>query len=347
MKLKTDDDILDRCIQDDAPSEQGLIWVYYINDNNVETCPQILLSVGTQNCRALTDTECQCSIISEELYNKFKARGLNSLELPTQNVVLKSAFTGRTRRVRKQALVTLQINNISMDQILLISPHLVTPLLLGMDFCIDNQVIDFPKRKINIRTDCKESTTTADLVNDRQDADDDIESPVNRVINPETAKLPPRPQLKYIVNPSITSHPTQRYDERIPEENPCPNRMTVEEATLCKEIYSLFRGSSEDIMNEGETKGVNNPYKPEAMNRVEAKGKNEHADANEKRRIEVRRVTRDIEEEIGWDGTILGGSKEGKIGKDDVKKAEKGEEDVKWSLEQLRIEKGLSYDRKM
>jgi hypothetical protein len=37
----------------------------------------------------------------------------------------------------------------------------------------------------------------------------------------------------------------------------------------------------------------------EAINRVEAKGRNEHADANEKRRIEVRRMTRDTEEEIG------------------------------------------------
>jgi hypothetical protein len=97
MKLKTADDTLDHCIQEDVPSEQDLICLYYINDNNVETCPQIQLSIGTQNCKALIDTGCQCSIISEELYNKFKSRGLNSLELPIQNVVLKSAFTGRTR----------------------------------------------------------------------------------------------------------------------------------------------------------------------------------------------------------------------------------------------------------
>jgi hypothetical protein len=80
-----------------------------------------------------------------ELYNEFKARGLDSLQLPTQNVALRSAFTGRTKRVKRQALVQLQIDNVSLDQIILISPQLVTPLLLGMDFCMDNHCYRFPQ----------------------------------------------------------------------------------------------------------------------------------------------------------------------------------------------------------
>jgi hypothetical protein len=86
------------------PSEQDTVCLYYVNENNVETCLQIQILIGTQPCRALIDTGCQCSIISEELYTDFKATGLDSLELPTQNVVLKSAFTGRTKRVKRQAL---------------------------------------------------------------------------------------------------------------------------------------------------------------------------------------------------------------------------------------------------
>jgi len=122
----------------------------------VETCPQVQILIENQPCRSLIDTGCQCSIISEDLYNKFKARGLHSLELPTQNVVSKSAFAGRTRRVRRQTLVKLQINNVSLDQIILISPQLVTPLLLGMDFCMDNHVvIYFPKKTIIINADDK------------------------------------------------------------------------------------------------------------------------------------------------------------------------------------------------
>ena len=118
---------------------------------------------GNQPCRALIDTRCQCSIISEERYNEFKAKGLDSLELPMQNVVLKIAFKGRTKRIKWKALVKLQINNVSLDQIILISPQLVTLLLLGMDLCVDNHVvIDFPKIMV-INADDEESATEVDL----------------------------------------------------------------------------------------------------------------------------------------------------------------------------------------
>ena len=97
---------------------------------------------------------CATAVPLEGLYNEFKARGFDTLELPTQNVVLKSAFTGRTNRVKMQALVKLQIKNVSLDQIILISPQLFTSLLLGMYFCMDNHVdIDFPKKMLVINAD--------------------------------------------------------------------------------------------------------------------------------------------------------------------------------------------------
>ena len=104
INLQTTDDTFNYYLKEDVPSEQDSVCLYYVNKNNVETCLQIQILIGNQPCRALTDTECQCSIISEELYNEFKARGLDSLELATQNMVLKSAFTGRTKRVKQQAL---------------------------------------------------------------------------------------------------------------------------------------------------------------------------------------------------------------------------------------------------
>jgi hypothetical protein len=102
INLQTTDDTLDRYLMEDVPSEQDIVCLYYVNKNNVETCPQIQILIGNRPCRALIDTGCHCSIISEESYNEFKARVLDSLELPTQNVVLKSAFTGRTKRVKRQ-----------------------------------------------------------------------------------------------------------------------------------------------------------------------------------------------------------------------------------------------------
>jgi len=78
-------------------------------------------------------------------------------------VNLKSAFAGRTKSVKRQVLVKLQINNISLDQIILISPQLVKTLLLGMEFCMDNHVvIDFPKKTIVINADDEESATKVD-----------------------------------------------------------------------------------------------------------------------------------------------------------------------------------------
>jgi len=211
INLQTIDDTLDRYIREDIPSEQDIVCLYYVTENNVETCPQIQILIGKQRCRALIDTGCQCSTISEELFNELKAKGLDSLELPTQNVVLKSAFTGRTKRIKRQALVKLQIHNVSFDQIILISPHLVPPLLLGIDFCMDNHVvIDFPKKAIVINADDEESATEVELENEGRNIDNSIDSPVTRAINLGTAELPPTPQLDRIVNPPISNPPTLR-----------------------------------------------------------------------------------------------------------------------------------------
>jgi hypothetical protein len=281
INLQTTDDTLDRYLKEDVPSEQDLVCLYYVNENNVETCPQIQILIENQPCRALIVTGCQCSIISEELYNKFKARGLHSLELPTQNVVLISTFTGRTKRVRRQALVKLQINNISLDQIILILPQLVTPLLLGMDFCMDNHVvIDFPKKKIIINADDKEIATEVNLVNEGRNIGSSIDSPVIRVINLRTAELSPTPQLDCIVNPSIPDPLTPLYNVRLPEEELCPNQMTIEGATFCSEVYGLFSRNAEDTNNEGKAKRVNTPKEYKNMNSAVVEGKNEHTDAN-------------------------------------------------------------------
>ena len=158
---------------------------------------------------------------------------VDSLELLKQNVVLNSAFTGRTKRVKQQALVKLQIINVSLDQIILISPQLVTSLLLGMDFCMDNHVvIDFPKKTIVINSDHKERTTEVDLINERQNINSSIDSPVTRAINIRTADLPPTPLLDRMVNPSIYDPLTLLYKGRLPDEDPCPNQMTIEGATF-------------------------------------------------------------------------------------------------------------------
>jgi hypothetical protein len=94
--------------------------------------------------------------MSEELYSECKARGADWLELPTQNVLLKSAFTGKTKRVKRQALVPIKVNDVPTDQTLLISSQLVTPLILV--------VIDFPRKAIIVNADDKDTAIKIDLV---------------------------------------------------------------------------------------------------------------------------------------------------------------------------------------
>jgi hypothetical protein len=60
INLQTTDDTFDRYLKEDVPSEQDLVCLYCVNENNVEKCPQIQLVIGNQPCRALIDTECQC-----------------------------------------------------------------------------------------------------------------------------------------------------------------------------------------------------------------------------------------------------------------------------------------------
>ena len=128
-------------------------------------------------------------------------------------MVLKSAFTGRTKRVKSQALVQLQINNVPLDQIIFISPQLVTPLLLGMDFCMYiHVVINFPKKTIVINADDKERATQVDLVNKRRNIDSSIDSLVTRTINIRTTDLPPTQHLDHMVNPSIYNPLTLLYN---------------------------------------------------------------------------------------------------------------------------------------
>jgi len=87
-------------------------------------------------------------VISEELFNEVKTKVLSSLELPTQNLVLKSAFTGKTKCERMQAIIELDCSGVIIDQFFLSIPQPVTNLLLGMDFCVhDSLFFDFLVRK--------------------------------------------------------------------------------------------------------------------------------------------------------------------------------------------------------
>jgi predicted aspartyl protease len=86
------------------------------------------------------------SILNENLYNKLRHAGLQCLELPTQHVNLVSAFKNKSKIVKKQALLEVNIGGTKLDQVVLLSAQLLTEAILGLDFLISyGAEISFPE----------------------------------------------------------------------------------------------------------------------------------------------------------------------------------------------------------
>jgi hypothetical protein len=85
--------------------------------------------------------------MNEHLYNQLVHEGLKCFELPTQNINLLSAFSRKSNRIRKQAMLDVEVGDVEMTQIVLLSPQLLTDVILGLDFLIDSKaVINFARR---------------------------------------------------------------------------------------------------------------------------------------------------------------------------------------------------------
>jgi hypothetical protein len=69
---------------------------------------------------------------------------------------LVGALSPKAHRVRKQILLTLKLGDIHMDQIFLVSEQLLTPILIGYDFCITKGImLDFQRGKLILKRDDK------------------------------------------------------------------------------------------------------------------------------------------------------------------------------------------------
>jgi hypothetical protein len=94
---------------------------------------------------------CEWSIMNEHLYNRLRHEGLKCCELPTQHVNLLSAFNKKSHRVKKQAMLDVKIGDFKINQIVLLSPQLLTDVILGLDFLTEyNAVINFTERSITL-----------------------------------------------------------------------------------------------------------------------------------------------------------------------------------------------------
>jgi len=130
----------------------NISYTLYIAESRQHECPKLRIKIAGEEIEALIDTGCEMSILNENLYNKLRHAGLQCLELPTQHVYLVSAFNDKSKRVKKQALLEVNIGGTKLEQVVLLSAQLLTEAILGLDFLINYGVeISFPERRITLR----------------------------------------------------------------------------------------------------------------------------------------------------------------------------------------------------
>jgi hypothetical protein len=105
-------------------------YTLFIAENKKHECPRLMIKIQGKEVFALIDTGCELSIMNEHLYNRLRHEGLRCCELPTQHVNLLSAFNKKSHRVKKQAMLDVEISNIKINQVVLLSPQLLTDVIL-------------------------------------------------------------------------------------------------------------------------------------------------------------------------------------------------------------------------
>jgi hypothetical protein len=86
---------MDHNVAEEITVSEYIIYLHYINEQNLGNSPQLKFHIGSQQYSAVVDTGCEASILSEPLHNELEAKGVESLELPTQNVILVGILAGR------------------------------------------------------------------------------------------------------------------------------------------------------------------------------------------------------------------------------------------------------------
>jgi hypothetical protein len=111
--------------------------------------------------------------MNENLYEKIKQRGNKYLELPAQHLTLVSAFNEKSRRVKRQILVHVDLGTVCIDHVFLVSSQLLASAILGVDFFISTSaIINFPER-------CALFRVAEDMIRQLFDATEDKLATIN------------------------------------------------------------------------------------------------------------------------------------------------------------------------
>lgn len=136
---------------DDSTVANDSYHLLFISESNRHECPRVKIQIVNQEVSALIDTGCELSLMNEHVFNNLKHHGLEYLELPTQHVNLVSAFNRKSNRVKRQVWLNFKLGGIEIEQIVLLTPQLLTDAILGLDFLMEYlAIINFPEKSMSI-----------------------------------------------------------------------------------------------------------------------------------------------------------------------------------------------------
>lgn len=110
--------------------------------NEQELCPVITYRPVFQIELFLLDTGASVSAIAENIYTQIKNK-TPKYEIPTfplSGIFLTTAVTKKSVKIDSQIYLTFNIDNNNTHAIFLVVPKLFTPLILGTDWLLENNV---------------------------------------------------------------------------------------------------------------------------------------------------------------------------------------------------------------
>jgi hypothetical protein len=140
--------------KDNNEITDDISYTLYIVESRRHECPKLKIKIAGEEIQVLIDMGCEMSILNENVHNELRHAGLKCPEIPIQRVNLVNAFNNRSKNVKKQALLEIDIGSTNLEEVTLLSTQLLGEASLGLDFLINYQAeISFPERRIALRLD--------------------------------------------------------------------------------------------------------------------------------------------------------------------------------------------------
>jgi hypothetical protein len=129
--------------------------IFFINEETLSKSPLVeILSEREVKARAILDSGSEVNLLSQDVYNKLVSTGIDIPTLPLENVILVTAFSKRSSRVKKQAMVAFSVGTEAFEANFFISPQLVNDAILGCQFMKDYGInLNFDKGSFSYSKD--------------------------------------------------------------------------------------------------------------------------------------------------------------------------------------------------